>query len=147
DRPPLPRNVRQGCLALSVVCALALSVSACGGGSSGGSAGSQFTSAGLAQVLSAVKADAGAKADLIEIEITSSGTDVQIRKATSGRGLHFDPGSNTGSPFSVQLVGSGSLSQTVFPLSDVQAAAVDKIIKAAPAVLGVKDFTPNVMTL
>jgi hypothetical protein len=47
----------------------------------------------------------------------------------------------------VQLVGTGSLQDTVFPISDLDPAAIDKMIAEAPGASGADDFEVTVMTL
>ena len=120
-------------MALGCACALALGTSACGSSGSGsGGSSDQFTSASLSSVIAAVKKEKGSGAELLQVQITAAGTDVQIRDGQKATGLHFDPGSTDGTAFGVQLVGTGSISDTAFPISQVDAASIDKMIGEAP---------------
>jgi hypothetical protein len=113
--------------------------------SSGG--GDQFTSAALATTLDAVKSKAGDTAELLEVQITSGGTDYKIRDGEKATGFHFDPGSSDAQDVQVDVIGSGSLANSAYPISEVDPAAIDKMLADAPEASGASDFVPTVMTL
>jgi hypothetical protein len=113
--------------------------------SSGG--GDQFTSAALAKTLDVVKSKAGDTAELLEVQITSGGTDYKIRDGEKATGLHFDPGSSDAQDVQVNVIGSGSLANSAYPISEVDPAAIDKMLADAPEASGASDFLPTVMTL
>jgi hypothetical protein len=113
--------------------------------SSGG--GDQFTSAALAKTLDAVKSKAGDTAELLEVQITTGGTDYKIRDGEKATGLHFAPGSGDPQDVQVDIIGTGSLDNSAYPISEVDPAAVDKMVAQAPEVSGASDFKVTVMTL
>ena len=132
----------------------ALALAACGSSDSDSSSddsssggGDQFTSAELAKNLDVVKSKAGDTAELLEVQITSGGTDYKVRDGEKATGYHFDPGSTDAQDVQVDVIGSGSLENSAYPISEVDPAAVDKMLFDAPEVSGVSDFTPTVMTL
>src|SRR3954464_12611222 len=110
----------------------ALALAACGSSgssddsSSGG--GDQFTSAELAKNLDVVKSKAGDTAELLEVQITTGGTDYKVRDGEKATGYHFDPGSTDAQDVQVDVVGSGSLADSAYPISEVDPAAVDKML-------------------
>jgi hypothetical protein len=144
-----PRRLLFALLAL----AAALGLAACGSSSSSsdsgssGSGGDQFTTAAFQKTLDAVKDDVGQDAELLEVGINSAGTDYKIRSGEQASGLHFDPGSSDGQDVKVDLIGAGSVADSAFPISEVDPAAIDKMLAAAPAAIGADDFTVTVMTL
>jgi hypothetical protein len=113
--------------------------------SSGG--GDQFTSAALADTLDVVKSKAGDTGELLEVQITAGGTDYKIRDGEKATGFHFDPGSSDAQDVQVDVVGTGSLANSAYPISQVDPAAVDKMLAQAPDVSGASDFKVTVMTL
>jgi hypothetical protein len=136
--------------------AAALALAACGGGgdgsdsgsSTGGSSGGgdQFTTASLQKSLDAVKGKVGENAELLEVQITSAGTDFKVRSGEKASGFHFDPGSSDAQDVQVNVVGTGSLANSAFPISEVDPAAVDKMVAGAPQASGADDFKVTVMT-
>jgi hypothetical protein len=94
-----------------------------------------------------VKSKAGDTAELLEVQITSGGTDYKIRDGEKATGLHFDPGSSDAQDVKVQVVGTGSLANSAYPISEIDPAAVDKMLAQAPDVSGASDFKVTVMTL
>lgn len=137
--------------ALLAICG-AIALAACGssggsesGGGSGG--GDQFTTAAFQKTLDAVKGKSGDNAELLEVQITSAGTDYKIRAGERATGLHFDPGSSDSQDVQVDVIGTGSLADSAFPISDVDPAAIDKMVSGAPAASGADDFKVTVMTL
>jgi hypothetical protein len=137
----------------AIVAAFALAACGSSGSSSNSSSssssggGDQFTSAALAKTLDAVKSKAGDTAELLEVQITSAGTDYKIRDGEKATGLHFDPGSGDGQDVKVEIIGTGSLANSAYPISEVDPAAVDKMLAQAPDVSGASDFKVTVMTL
>jgi len=137
--------------ALLAICG-ALALAACGGSGDSGSGGNsnsgeQFTTAAFAETLDTVKLNAGVDAELLEVQITSAGTDYKIRAGENASGLHFDPGSNDPEDIQVDVIGTGSLEDSAFPVSDVDSDAIDKMVDGAPAASGADDFKVTVMTL
>jgi hypothetical protein len=136
-------------VAVPVVCG-AIALSACGSSDSSGSGsggGDQFTSAAFQRTLDQVELDTGEDAELLEVQITAAGTDYKIRAGEKASGLHFDPGSSDSQDVQVNVIGTGSLADSAFPISDVDPAAIDKIVNGAPAASGADDFKVTVMTL
>ena len=135
--------------------AAVLALAACGSSGSSSSSspssssggGDQFTSAALAKTLDVVKSKAGDTAELLEVQITSGGTDYKIRDGEKATGLHFNPGSSDAQDVKVEVVGTGSLANSAYPISEVDPAAVDKMLAQAPDVSGASDFKVTVMTL
>jgi hypothetical protein len=148
----VPRGAsRHLVVALLAVCgavALAACGSSGGSGSGGGSGGGdQFTSAAFQRTLDQVKLDTGEDTELLEVQITSAGTDYKIRAGEKASGLHFDPGSSDSQDVQVNVIGTGSLADSAFPISDVDPAAIDRMVNGAPAASGADDFKVTVMTL
>lgn len=141
---------RQLVLALLAICG-AIALAACGSSDSSGGAGSgggdQFTTAAFRRTLDQVKLDSGVDTELLEVQITSAGTDYKIRAGEKASGLHFDPGSSDSQDIQVNVIGTGSLADSAFPISDVDPAAIDKMVSGAPAASGADDFKVTVMTL
>lgn len=138
-------------VAVVAVCG-AIGLAACGSssdsGSSGGSGGGdQFTSSAFQRTLDQVELDTGEDAELLEVQITSAGTDYKIRAGEKASGLHFDPGSSDAQDVQVNVIGTGSLADSAFPISDVDPAAIDKMVNGAAAASGAGDFKVTVMTL
>jgi len=142
-------------LAACVALVAALALAACGGsdssssssdsGSSGG--GDQFTTASLQKTLDTVKGKVGENAELLEVQITTAGTDYKVRAGEQANGFHFDPGSSDAQDVKVDVVGAGSLANSAFPISQVIPAAIDKMVAGAPQAAGTDDFNVTVMTL
>jgi hypothetical protein len=148
----------KGKLLVAIAAAIAaLALGACGGGSSdsgsttssssGSGSGDQFTTASLQQTLDVVKGKSGADAELLEVQITTGGTDYQIRDGEKATGFHFDPGSSDAQDVQVDVVGVGSLDNSAYPISEVDPAAIDKMVAGAPQASGADDFKVTVMTL
>jgi len=149
------RGASQRSIAGLVAVLAAVALAACGSSSSSSTGssssssggGDQFTSAELAKNLDVVKSKAGDTAELLEVQITSAGTDYKVRDGEQASGYHFDPGSTDAQDVKVNVVGAGSLANSAYPISTVDPAAVDKMLAQAPQVSGVSDFKPTVMTL
>jgi hypothetical protein len=137
-------------VAMLAICG-AIALAACGSsdssGGSGSGGGDQFTSAAFQRTLDQVELDTGEDAELLEVQITSAGTDYKIRAGEKASGLHFDPGSSDSQDVQVNVIGTGSLADSAFPISDVDPAAIDKIVDGAAAASGADDFKVTVMTL
>jgi hypothetical protein len=145
--------VNRKLLAVMAALAGALVLAACGSGgggsstSSSGGGGDQFTTAALQKTLDTVKSKTGANAELLEVQITTGGTDYKVRNGEQATGYHFAPGSSDAQNVQVNVVGSGSLADSAFPISEVDPAAVDKMVSGAAQAAGTNDFNVTVMTL
>ncbi len=145
------RGKRSLSLALAA-CAASLALAACGGddgdsgdsGDSGG--GDQFTTAEFQKTYDETLKD-NAGGELLQVQITTGGTEYQIRDGEQATGLHFDPGSTDPQDLEVELIGTGTIEDTVFPIDEVDPAAIDKIVAEAPGASGASDFEVTVMTL
>ena len=108
-----------------------------------------FTTAGFAQALDRVKAEAGSGRELTRMFIN----DVQAQfivlrgdgvEAYSVRG---DTGELERQDATVTISGSADLSDFAFPLDQVDPAAVDRMLAAAAKQSGSDDFRPTVLSL
>ncbi len=146
-----PNRLIYALLALAAALALAAcgSSSDSGSGDSGGAGdGSDvFTTAAFQKTLDAVQSETGEDAELLEVQLTTAGTDYKIRSGEMATGLHFDPGSSDGQDVQVDLIGAGSVADSAFPISDVDPLAIDSMVSGSPQAIDANDFKITVMTL
>ncbi len=132
-------------LLAGLACAIALA--ACGGSSGGTSTnGNQelFTTAGFQKAYDAVKAKAGGKPAL-QVQITVGGADFKLRDGEKATGFVYTGGALH--PEQVQVIGPGSLNGQDYPFTEIDPAAIDKIVSGVKSVSGIKDVRITVMTL
>jgi hypothetical protein len=139
---PLPK-------ALIVALALAASATliACGGdddGDDGGAASAVregneelLTSAGFTKAVDAMEGEAGADAPLLRVQINLAGAEFQVREGDQAGGFIYTGGELA--PIEIEVLGSASLEGQDFPLSQVDPAAIDKIVEGVKAESGLDD--------
>jgi hypothetical protein len=136
---------------MGIVMAIAAAVALAACGDSGGSAPSTegnadlFTSAGFQKALDAVKGESGDDAPVLQIQITEGGADFKLRQGEQASGFIYTGGELQEEQ--VDVVGPGTLEGQDFPLNEVDAAAIDKIIDGVKQTRGVSDIKVTVMTL
>jgi hypothetical protein len=127
----------------------ALALAACGGSSDGGVSTSGnadlFTSAGFQKAYDAVKDKAGENAQVLQVQITAGGADFKLRNGEQATGFVYTGGDLHDEK--VDVIGPGSLEGQDFPYSEVDPAAIDKIVSGVKSESGVNDLKVTVMTL
>ena len=137
---------RLACLAALLAATLALA--ACGGGDSGVSTNgndSLFTSAGFQKAYDAVKEKAGENAQVLQLQITSGGADFKLRNGEQATGVVYTGGELHDEH--VQVIGPGSLEGQDFPFSEIDPAAINKIVSGVQSQSDVSAAHVTVMTL
>ena len=127
----------------------AIALAACGG--SGGSNVSTngnsdlFTTAGFQKAVDAVKGKAGDNAQALQVQITEGGADFKLRNGEQATGFVYTGGALHDEK--VDVIGPGSLEGQDFPFSEIDPAAIDKIVSGVKQQAGVNDLKVTVMTL
>jgi hypothetical protein len=127
---------------------LGLLIAGCGGSSGGTSTSGNdelFTSAGFRKASDAVKEKAGENAQVLQVQITTGGADFKLRSGEQATGFVYTGGELHDEK--VQVIGPGSLEGQDFPISEVDPAAVDKIVSGVRSKSGLSDLKVTVMTL
>ena len=128
---------------------LALAVAGCGGSDDGGvsNEGNQalFTSSGFQKAYDAVKDKAGENAQVLQLQISQGGADFKLRSGEQATGFVYTGGDLHDEK--VDVIGPGSLEGQDFPFSEVDPAAIDKIVSGVRSESGVNDLKITVMTL
>ncbi len=129
--------------------ASALALAACGG-SSGSNVSTNgnsdlFTTAGFQKANDAVKEKAGENAQALQVQITEGGADFKLRSGEQATGFVYTGGDLHDEK--VDVIGPGSLEGQDFPFSEVDPAAIDKIVSGVKQAAGVNDLKVTVMTL
>jgi hypothetical protein len=125
----------------------AIALAACGGSSGGTSTNGNselFTTAGFQKAYDAVKAKAGDKPAL-QVQITQGGADFKLRDGEQATGFVYTGGALHEEK--VQVIGPGSLNGTDFPFSEIDPAAIDKIVSGLKTASGISDIKIKVLTL
>lgn len=126
----------------------AIALAACGG--SGGSNVSTngnsdlFTTAGFQKAVDAVKGKAGDNAQALQVQITEGGADFKLRNGEQATGFVYTGGALHDEK--VDVIGPGSLEGQDFPFSEIDPAAIDKIVSGVKQQAGVNDLKVTVMT-
>jgi hypothetical protein len=132
-----------------IVCAAlsALALAACGssGGTSTNGNGDLFTSAGFQKAHDAVTDKAGENAQALQVQITAGGADFKLRSGEQATGFVYTGGDLHDEK--VDIIGPGSLNGQDFPFSEIDPAAIDKIVSGVKEKAGVSDVSVTVMTL
>lgn len=126
----------------------AVALAACGGsGDSVSNEGNSdlFTSAGFQKAYDAVKGKAGENAQALQVQITGGGADFKLRNGEQATGFIYTGGDLHDEK--VDVIGPGSLEGQDFPFSEVDPAAIDKIVSGVKQASGVNDLKVTVMTL
>jgi len=137
-------------LTLVLATAGALALGACGGDDDSGgtsTAGNDdlFTSAGFSEALDAVKGEEGDDAPMFDIQITTGGAEFTIVDGEKLTGQVYSGGELHSQE--VDVIGPGSLEGTDFPLSEVDPAAIDKIVDGVRTESGIDDVEVTVLKL
>jgi hypothetical protein len=125
----------------------ALALAACGSSSGGTSTSGNdelFTSAGFQKAYNAVKDKAGGKPAL-QVQITQGGADFKLRDGEKATGFVYTGGDLHDEQ--VEVIGPGSLNGQDFPFSEIDPAAIDKIVSGVKSVSGIDGIKVTVMTL
>jgi hypothetical protein len=134
--------------ALTIGLALsALALAACG--SSGGGKSTEgneelFTTAGFQKAYDAVKEKGGGKPAL-QVQITQGGADFKLRDGEKATGFLYTGGDVHSE--TVNIIGPGSIQGTDFPFSEIDPAAIDKIVSGVKSESGIDGIKVTVMTL
>jgi hypothetical protein len=137
-----------------VTIALALAgatvLAACGDDGGGGGASIEgneelFTSAGFERALDAVKEESGDEAPVLQIQVTQGGADFKIRDGEQATGFIYTGGELHDEE--VDVIGPGTLEGQDFSLTEVDAAAIDRIVSGVKEESGVPDIKVTVLTL
>jgi hypothetical protein len=126
----------------------ALALAACGGDDdSVSNEGNEdlFTSEGFNKAYLAVADKAGDNAEALQVQITEGGADFKLRSGEAATGFIYTGGELHDED--VQVIGPGSLEGQSFPLSEVDPAAIDKIVDGVQSESGISDIKVTVMTL
>ncbi len=126
----------------------AVALAACGGSSGGTSTNGNddlFTTAGFQKAFDAVKDKAGENAQALQVQITQGGADFKLRNGEQATGFVYTGGDLHDEQ--VQVVGPGSLNGQDFPFSEIDPAAIDKIVSGVRSQAKVSDLKVTVMTL
>jgi hypothetical protein len=126
----------------------AIALAACGGSSSNVSTNGNsdlFTTAGFQKAFDAVKGKAGDNAQALQVQITEGGADFKLRNGEQATGFVYTGGSLHDEK--VDVIGPGSLEGQDFPFSEIDPAAIDKIVSGVKQKSGVNDLKVTVMTL
>jgi hypothetical protein len=135
-------------IALALVASLVLA--ACGDDGGGGGASTEgnealLTSAGFEKALESVKEESGDDAPILQIQITQGGADFKIRDGEQATGFIYTGGELHDEE--VDVIGPGTLEGQDFPLTEVDAAAIDRIVSGVNEQAGIPDINVTVMTL
>jgi hypothetical protein len=139
-------NAKWGVIIGAALSAVALA--ACGGSSdsvSNEGNSELFTTAGFQKAYDAVKDKAGENAQALQVQITEGGADFKLRNGEQATGFVYTGGAIHDEK--VDVIGPGSLEGQDFPFSEIDPAAIDKIVSGVKEKAGVTDLKVTVMTL
>ncbi|MBA2546060.1 MAG: hypothetical protein H0V15_04185, partial [Solirubrobacterales bacterium] len=137
----------------SILLAAALALAGCGGsgddesgdgGEQGGANERLFSSSGFGEALDAAGGSAGDDAEVISIDVTDGGAEFSLLSGGEARGLIYTGGELA--ELEVAVVGSGPGAQG-FPLSEVDAGAVDAMVAGVAQASGASGLEITSMTL
>jgi|tagenome__1003787_1003787.scaffolds.fasta_scaffold20957206_3 hypothetical protein len=124
----------------------AVALAACGGtGTSTSGNEDLFTTTGFQKAYDAVTDKAGENAQALQLQITEGGADFKLRSGEQATGFVYTGGDLHDED--VNVVGTGSLDGQDFPFSEIDPAAIDKIVSGVKEKAGVNDLKLTVMTL
>jgi hypothetical protein len=127
------------------LCALALAACGSSGGTSTNGNTDLFTSSGFQKAYDAVRDKAGENAQALQVQITEGGADFKLRSGEQATGFIYTGGDLHDEK--VDVIGPGSLNGQDFPFSEIDPAAIDKIVSGVKEKAGVNDLKLTVMTL
>ena len=121
----------------------AVALAACGGGSGVSNEGNSelLTTAGFQKAYDAVKNEAGENAQALQVQVTEGGADFKLRNGEQATGFVYTGGDLHDEK--VDVIGPGSLEGQDFPFSEIDPAAIDKIVSGVKDASGVSDPTAN----
>jgi hypothetical protein len=109
--------------------------------------GDYLSAASFGSVVAQIKARVGADGELLDLTVTKQGGgNVKYRTGDRAAGFQWGPGHDGLEPVKVTLVGSGKLSDNVFPIAKLQPGATTKLAAAVMAKAGA-GFDIQSMTL
>ena len=129
----------------AVLSAVALAACGSSGGTSTNGNSDLFTSAGFQKANDAVTDKAGENAQALQVQITEGGADFKLRSGEQATGFVYTGGDLHDEK--VDVIGPGSLEGQDFPFSEIDPAAIDKIVSGIKEQAGVSDLKVTVMTL
>ena len=129
----------------AVLSAVALAACGSSGGTSTNGNSDLFTSAGFQKANDAVTDKAGENAQALQVQITEGGADFKLRSGEQATGFVYTGGDLHDEK--VDVIGPGSLEGQDFPYSEIDPAAIDKIVSGIKEQAGVSDLKVTVMTL
>jgi hypothetical protein len=126
----------------------ALAIAACGGSSGGASTSGNddlFTTSGFQKAFNAVEERAGENAQALQVQITAGGADFKLRSGEQATGFVYTGGDLHDEK--VDIIGPGSIEGQDFPFSEIDPAAIDKIVSGVKSESNLSDIKVTVMTL
>jgi hypothetical protein len=125
----------------------ALALAACGSSGGVSNEGNEdlFSTAGFQKAYDAVTDKAGENAQALQVQITEGGADFKLRNGEQAAGFVYTGGDLHDEK--VDVIGPGSLEGQDFPFSEIDPAAIDKIVSGVKEKAGVSDLKVTVMTL
>jgi len=141
--------------AVPLLVASALAIAGCGGSDDGGGSGDGdasgggnerlFSSSGFGEALDAAGERAGDDARVIAIEVSDAGAEFSLLNDDGAEGLIYTDGELVDSEIAV--VGGGPEGAGAFPLSEVDAGAVDAMVAGVAEASGATGLKIVAMTL
>ena len=126
----------------------ALALAACGGDDDGiSNEGNEdlFTTSGFQKAYDAVQEKAGENAQVLQLQITAGGADFKLRSGEQATGFVYTGGEVHDEK--VDIIGPGSIEGQDFPFSEIDPAAIDKIVSGVKSASDINDIKVTVMTL
>lgn len=106
-----------------------------------------FSTDGFATALTALRNEVGSGVELTRVTVNEFQTEFHVRRGERADGYAFSFESGELEPVDVQVVGTGSLAGSAFPLRSVRAGAVDRMVTAARRKSGAGDFVVSTLVL
>jgi hypothetical protein len=124
----------------------AVALAACGGSSTSTNGNADlFTSAGFQRAYDAVKDKAGENAQMLQVQITEGGSEFTLKNGEQATGFIYTGGELHDQK--IELVGPFSIEGQDFPISEVDPAAIDKIVSGVQSQSGNSDTKVTVLKL
>jgi hypothetical protein len=140
-------KAKWGLIIGAALCSVALAACGDSGGSNVSTNGNSdlFTTAGFQKAFDAVQDRAGENAQALQVQVTGGGADFKLRNGEQATGFVYTGGNLHDEK--VDVIGPGSLEGQDFPFSEIDPAAIDKIVSGVKQESGVSDLKVTVMTL